>query len=166
MLSKKSVLTCRFVAQSPAQAFAADSAGQPFKRIIAIAERLQVQLDAWPTSVSVKVYEVAPPSKLLQYVTATPTRTLLADVPIVVPGGSDISSGAGGQSHGYAWISPANCAPPAFSSTLTARAAQELPSIGQQSDAEAGQGQAAAGEGKPAEEPQAVVPAGACCCES
>ena len=106
-----------------------------FLTSVAFHERLRVLLQSWPHSLTLKLYEVTKPARLL----ALATKTLLAEVPLVVPGAPGHAP-AEASARGYDWASLANAGLP-------------LPSAGRPSGS----------DGAPRLEPLRVVqPAGAC----
>lgn len=89
----------RPVAQTPAHMFYDPTVSQPFRTSLVLHERLNLLLDAWPRAICVRVLQQAPLQSLHPFAAR---RTLLAEVPIVVPGGAGATY-ADPTPRGYEW---------------------------------------------------------------
>jgi hypothetical protein len=69
------------VAKTRPQLVCSDVPGERFALAVNFQERLHLLLQSWPSSVTLKIYEVSKCSRAL----ARATRTLLAEVPLAIP---------------------------------------------------------------------------------
>ena len=77
------------------------SSNTPVQHSIPVQEKFHLLVSTWPHSVTLRLYEVARRSRVLSF----RSKSLLAEVPVTVPGGSSaLSPGSGVQS--IQWACP------------------------------------------------------------
>jgi CC2D2A N-terminal C2 domain len=102
------MLLCRYVSETAAQCIFDASRDIALQSSISIQEKFHVLISLWPQSVTVRIYEVSSRSSAL----ALRARTLLAEIPVAVPGAQGASV-ADTLPQGYDWACPTQASFPA-----------------------------------------------------
>jgi hypothetical protein len=114
------------VANTATQLICSDLPDGRFALTVQFQERLHVLLQAWPSSVTLKIYEVVKPTRAL----ARATRTCLAEVPLDIPGEAPEGTSDSGP-RWYDWESMSNAALPLQLEPIAASAPEGPTSVEQ-----------------------------------